>query len=156
MKVKTILAQAANCNSEADAANLLERLESSFEKTSALGQFSSMNSEAYMEHENKPFVRFELNHVISNHYITMIRPEVRDGKFVVVVYTNRMLDGLGMASKSWEVYGDMETVIEAEDDQTIAQLAKLAKDQAIANHAELLETVGVKSEVAKTAAKRSW
>ncbi len=155
MKVKTLLAQAAKCASEQDANNLLETLKRVFGNARPLSHLPTANEEGYLE-EGKPFVRFELNREISDHYITMIRPEIRDEKLVVVVVTNFMPDGHGMQSESWEVVDGMEEVIEALPDQTVAELARMAVVCAIADHRELIERVGVPRAVAKLAAKKSW
>lgn len=155
MKVKSLLAKAAKCKTQEDADKLLDTLERVFGNARPLAHLPQHNSEAYME-DGKPFVRFELNQEISEHYITMIRPEIRDGKLVVDVVTNRMLDGMGMSSQSWEAEDGMEDTIEADDDRTIADLAKRAKELAIANHAQLIERVGVAHSVALDAAEKSW
>ncbi|MCC5612128.1 hypothetical protein LC612_36695 [Nostoc sp. CHAB 5834] len=155
MKVKTLLAQASKCKTVKAAAELLEALERAFGAARPLAHLSPMNSEAMLE-DDTPFVRFELNKEISEHYITMIRPEIRDGKLMVDVVTNRMLDGLGMSSQSWETVEDMDDTIEAYENDTIAALAKKAKDIAIANHAQLIEQVGVPHPVALKAAQKSW
>lgn len=86
----------------------------------------------------------------------MIRPEIRDGKLVIDVVTNRMLDGMGMSSQSWEAEEGMEDTIEADDDRTIVDLAQRAKELAIANHAQLIERVGFAHAVALEAAEKSW
>lgn len=155
MKVKSLLAQAAKCKTQEDANKLLDTLERVFGNARPLAGLDLNNSEACME-DDKPFARFELNHKISDHYITMIRPEIRSGKLVVVVVTNCMLDGKGMASQSWEVVDDMDDVIEASDDQTTDELVKRAKEQALANHAELIQRVGVPRLIAEKAARQSW
>lgn len=134
---------------------MLDTLERVFGNARPLAHLPRYNSEAYME-DDAPFVRFELNQEISEHYITMIRPEIRDGKLVVDVVTNRMLDGMGMSSQSWEAEDGMEDTIEADDDRTIADLAQRAKELAIANHAQLIERVGVAHSVALDAAEKSW
>ena len=156
MKVKSLLAKAAKCKTQADADNLLNTLQRVFGNAKPVCHLGSFNSEAYMEGD-KPFVHFELNQEISEHYITMIRPEIRDGKFVVVVITNHMLDGLGMNSKSWKtVEGLDEDVLEGDADRTVADMAQRAKELAIANHAQLIERVGVSHAVALEAAEKSW
>ncbi len=156
MKVKSLLAKAAKCKTQEDADKLLDTLERVFGNARPLAHLPQYNSEAYMEDDNKPFVRFELNQEISEHYITMIRPEIRDGKLVIDVVTNRMLDGMGMSSQSWEAEEGMEDTIEADDDRTIAELAQRAKELAIANHAQLIERVGFAHAVALEAAEKSW
>ncbi len=155
MKVKSLLAKAAKCKTQDDADNLLDTLQRVFGNARPLAHLEQNNREAFLEGD-KPFVSFELNQEISEHYITMIRPEIRNRALVVVVATNHMLDGLGMSSKSWETEDGMEDVIEADDDRTVADLAKRAKELAIANHAQLIERVGVAHAVALKAAKKSW
>lgn len=160
MKAKTLLAQAAKCTTQEDADNLLQVLKDAFCQSRALWHLSVYNEDAHMEGD-KPFVRFELNHKISDKYITMIRPEIRAGKLVVDVVTNRMLDGLGMSSQSWEVVDGLEDVLPRRDDDvengmTIAQLATQAKLAAIANHAELIQEVGVPRTRALKVAKQCW
>lgn len=155
MKVKTLLAKAARCETTEDAVALSDSMQEAFEKTRALSHLPQANVEAYVEGD-EPFVRFELNREISEHYITMIRPEIRSGEMVVVVATNHMLDGLGMQSQNWEVVDGMEVVIEAQPEQTVSELAKLAADCAIADHRELIERLGVPTDVAKKAAQKSW
>lgn len=155
MKVKSLLAKAAKCKTQDGADNLLVTLERVFGNARPLAHLPQYNSEAYIE-DNAPFVHFELNQEISEHYITMIRPEIRDGKLVVDVVTNHMLDGMGLSSQSWQAVEGMEDTIEADDDRTIADLAQLAKELAIANHAQLIERVGVAHSVALEAAEKSW
>lgn len=156
MKIKTLLKQAAACNTEDDAKALEERMEEVFGACKVLGNLEGANSEHYMEGD-KPFVRFELNHVISDSYITMIRPEIRDGALVVVVCTNRMLDGHGMHSQRWELAKEeLEEVIETTEDQTVAQVAKLAAEKAMEFHAQLIEELGVSKALALRVAKKSW
>lgn len=156
MKVKTILAMAAKCTTEEDARALQSKLSEAFESTRALGHLGAMNPESMME-DSGPYVKFELNQVISDHYITCIAPEIRDDKLTIVVVTNHMLDGLGLSSQEWSVVEGLdEDVIEATDDETISVLATKAKTLALANHAELISRVGVPTNQAKIAAKKSW
>lgn len=155
MKVKSLLAKAAKCRTQADADKLLDTLRRVFGNAKPVCHLAWFNSEAYMEGD-KPFVNFELNREISEHYITMIRPEIRDEKFVVDVVTHHMLDGLGMSSQSWEAVNGMEDTIESDGDRPVADLAQRAKDLAIADHAQLIERVGVAHSVALDAAEKSW
>lgn len=155
MKVKSLLAKAEKCQTQADADKLLETLERVFGNARPVAHLPHYNSEAYLE-DGKPFVRFELNKEISDHYVAMIQPGIRDGKLEVAVVMNHMLDGGGMFSQSWEAVEGMDDVIEADGDRTIADLAEQAKDLAIANHAQLIAQVGVPSAVAKDAAEKSW
>lgn len=155
MKVKSILAKAAKCNTQDDADTLLETLRNAFGNARPVAHLPQQNHEAYLEND-EPFVHFELNQEISNHYITMIRPEIRNGKLVVDVVTNNMLDGLGTSSQSWEPVDGMDDTLEGAESQTIADLARRAKELAIANHAQLLERVGVAQAEALKMAKKTW
>lgn len=155
MKIQTLLNTATKCGTQEDAQRLSDSMQKAFGATRALGHLGVLNAEAFME-EDTPFVRFELNHEISEHYITMIRPEIRGGKFTVVVVTNRMLDGLGLSSQSWDVVEGMDDCIEPDARASVAAVAQQAKELALANHAELIERVGVSRSVAARAARKSW
>jgi hypothetical protein len=156
MNVSTLLAQAAQCKTEEDAEQLLKALQAAFGGSGPIAHLYPANEEAYMEGE-APFVRFELNRIISEHYITMIRPEIRAGQLAVVVVTNHMKDGLGMGSQHWEVANGLdEEVIEATPEQTIEELATRAKELALADHRLLIEQVGVPQSAAAEAAQQSW
>lgn len=155
MKVKTILAKAAKCKTQADADKLLDILRDAFAAPKHLAHLLECNPEAYME-ADKPFIHFELNKVISNHYITMIRPEIRDGVLVVIVITNHMLDGHGIQSHNHKPVEGMDDMIEPTDDKTLAELARRAKELGIAHHSELIQRVGVPREHALPVAYKSW
>lgn len=156
MNVQEIMEQAVLCKTDDDAQALLDALVTAFCDSGPISHLPQYNAEAYME-DDKPFVRFELNRLISDYYVTMIRPEIRDGAMVVVVVTNHMKDGLGTQSQKWEVVeGFDEEVIEATLDQSIDDLASRAKDLALADHRMLIEQVGVPQEAAKEAALKSW
>ncbi len=155
MKVKSLLKIASKCKTEEDASALLDRLIRTFKNENPVKRLPWYNEDYSME-DNNPSVKFELNHVISNYYITMIRPEIRGGKLTVLVSTNRMLDDLGIASKRWEVTQEMEDLIECDDESTITDIAFRAKQYALSNHTRLIEAVGVSSATAKEFAERSW
>lgn len=157
MKIKTLLTRAKKCKSDADASLLLESIENHFNGT-VLGGLRIANSESYMEDGNA-FVQFEMNHVISDDYITMIKPVVRDKKFSLYIVTNRMLDGMGMHSRKWETVDGSEldwSYDDNDDIQSIEDLAEFAKKNALCNHRNLIESVGVNSEAAMVAAEYSW
>lgn len=163
MKVQQLLDRATACLTDDHASSLLSILVTAFSASGPLSHLGVYNLESYMEEKQNPasapapFVRFELNRIISEDYVTMIRPEIRDGEMVVVVVTNRMLDGLGMASKSWEVPDFLdEAVIEADPDSTTEELAERAKELAIADHRLLIERVGVPEAIARETALQSW
>jgi hypothetical protein len=155
MKVKTLLAKASACNSEEDAATLLDTLMRVFGEVRVLSHLPTANMESYME-EGTPSVRFEVNSVISDYYISTIRPEIRDKKLVVAVMTNYMLCGHGMHSRLWDTVEGMDDLIEALPDQTVTELARDAASRAIANHCTLLERAGVPRALAQSRAKKSW
>jgi len=155
MKVKNLLAIAAQCDTEEAAEQLLDALKSNFSESDAIASLVDANDEAMMEGDS-PFVSVEFNHVISDHYITMIRPEIRFGKLSIVVATNHMRDGLGMFSQSYDVIEDMDEAFDADDDDTIVSVAAKAKEMAIAHHATLIERVGVPPLIAQAAAQESW
>lgn len=156
MKIKTLLAIAKSCKTDEDTENLLQTLMGAFSKAKLLSHLSTHNEQSYLEN-GTPFVSFEFNHEINGNYVTMIRPEIRDSKLVIVVVTNHMKDGMGIYSKSWEVAsGTDEEVIETEPNDTVAMLAQRASTLAIRNHSELITCVGVSTEIANIAAQKSW
>lgn len=156
MNVSTLLEQASQCKTEEDAAQLLQALQDAFCDEGPLSHLPMANPQSYMEGD-APFVNFELNRIISEYYITMIRPEIRDGELTVVIVTNHMKDGLGMGSQDWEVVEGLdEELIEARPEQTIEELATRAKELAIADHRLLIEQVGVSESNAQDAALKSW
>jgi hypothetical protein len=156
MKAKSLLAQAARCKTNADAAKLLETLQRVFGNAKQIAHLPIRNEDYSMEGD-KPFVRFEMHREISDHYVSEIRPEIRDGELVVCVVTNHMKDGHGLSSQNWHVVdGFDEEVITADPDQTVAQLAKRASEFAIADHRRLIERVGVPHDLAVVTAEKSW
>lgn len=155
MKIKSILAQAAKCTTQEDAQNLLETMKRVFGNHKLLSHLGIYNDEYYIEDE-KPFVRFELNREISDEYVTMIRPEIRGGKFIVVVQMIRMNDKLGMWSRDFEVVHGMDDDFEQDGEQTIDKVCKRVVAQAIGYHQLLIESVGVPESLAKKTAKSSW
>lgn len=155
MKVKTLLDQCAKCKTDRDAQELLDNLTRIFGNARPVCHLGQYNAEAYME-DGSPFIRFELNKEISDHYVTMIRPEIRDGKFVVAVAMNLMTEANGMSSHSWTTVEGMDDLIEPSPESSLYVIAKHARDLAIANHAELIQRVGVPPTLAKQTAKKSW
>ncbi|MCC5610979.1 hypothetical protein LC612_30580 [Nostoc sp. CHAB 5834] len=155
MKVSTLLSRAADCVKHMEVLSLLAAIQDAFSKTKALRHLGAMN-EDYAFEETGVMVRFELNRVISDDYVTMIRPEIRDGKFVVAVVTNHMLDGLGLSSQKWEEMPDMEDLLEVDQNFTIAKVAKESAALAIKHHQLLIEKAGVVRALAERVAKSSW
>lgn len=156
MNVHILLEIAALCRTDDDAEAMLSTLQKEFAEAGPLAHLQQTNPEAYMEGD-APYVRFELMRVISGHYVTTIRPEIRDGALSVVVVTDHMKDGLGIQSqRASKVEGFDEEVIDASHDQTIEELATRAKDLAIGDHRLLMERVGVAQDVAYEAAHAAW
>lgn len=155
MKVKTLLDLAARCTDESAAQELLDKLREEFGSSKVVRHLAEANPDASME-GSSPFVRFELNKVLSNFFVISIQPEIRNGTLCAVVVTNRMNDGGGMQSRDWEVFSDFEEVIDAEPTMTVARLALLCKEEALRQHAKLLGEVGIEPKAALRAARASW
>lgn len=155
MKVKTILKQAAKCKSLDDADDLLVKLVTVVTETAALRGILQFNHDLSMEGD-KPFVSFELNKEISEHHVLMVRPQIRNGALTIEVAMNRMLDGHGLQSQSAERMDDLDELIEAHADATIADIANHAKRLAIYCHAKLIERAGIAALEAHAIAKKSW
>lgn len=156
MKISAFLTAAKKCTTPADVATLELQVREAFMATKALAHLTQANNESDRETPGDAYLRFEANRVISDEYITMIRPEISQGVFVITVVTNRMLDKHGLASKSWEQLEDMDDLIEADSQSTVHSMAKAAKDKAIDHHLRLIESVGVPRVFAGRAAQRSW
>jgi len=159
MKASNLLKQAAACKSNDDAKKLLGALTEAFQaKKSAIGGLETANGDYSLE-DGGVFVSVEFNRVISDDYIITIKPEIRDGKMGVYVVTNRMLDGLGMASQKWVVAtarDELEEVIEVDEDSDILDVANLASDLAFLYLQRLLVQVGVPFAIAGETAKQCW
>lgn len=157
MKVKSLLAKARKCKTQADAAGLLESLKAAFADTHLFSGLSWDNAEGDLEAgDGEPFVRFELNHVISDHYITMIRPALRTGELTIDVVTQHVLDGAGMGSHSWKPVQDLDVSTTADEDDTVQALAQSAKASAIDQHVNLLIRAGVPNRDARLIANKQW
>ena len=156
MRISTLLNAAKKARTDVEIAELLENFKAAFLGTRALGHLPTANDEAYLEKKGCPHLQFELNRVISNEYITMIRPEIRDGIMTVGVTTHRMLDKLGMASQKWEELEDFDNLLHGNSTKTVKSLAQVAKLFAIDHHGRLIRTVGVSDLLADKTAKKSW
>jgi hypothetical protein len=156
MNVQTLLDQAAQCKTDSDAQDLCQAMQAAFTESGPLSHLPVYNPDFNMEAAG-PYVQFELNREISEYYITAIKPEIRDGQFVIVVRTSFIKDGLGMQSQNYDtVEGFDEEVIEGEPEQNIEELAQKAKELALADHRLLIERVGVPESAARDAALASW
>lgn len=156
MNVQTLLDQAARCATSSDAQDLCLAMQAAFTESGPLSHLPVYNPDFSME-DAGPYVQFELNREITEYYITAIKPEIRDGKFAIVVRTSYMKDGLGMQSQNYDtVDGFDEEVIDGQPEQTIEDLAQRAKELALADHRLLIERVGVPEAAAREAALASW
>lgn len=154
MLVKELLKLASECKSQTDVDALFHRLEENFAQNKLLG-LSMYNSEAFLEGDGA-FVRYELIQQISDHYLTSIQPEIRRGKFEIVVTTSFMMDGLGICSKSCRLVPGMDDILEAHDESKLSDLEEQAYTLAIANHAKLISRVGVPDALARDVATKCW
>lgn len=156
MNVQTLLDQAAQCKTDADASALLDAMREAFTEEGPLSHLPVYNPDFSME-DSGPYVQFELNRVISEYYITAIKPEIRNGQFAIVICTSHMKDGLGMHSRNHvQATGLDEEVLEGSPEQTIDDLAVRAMELAIADHRMLMEQLGVPESAAQEAALNSW
>jgi len=157
MKANKLLALAALCTTEAQAQDAQTTLRDALCATRALRSLTVLNEEGWIEAPNLPFLRFELVSLLSDNYALSLAPEIRGGKLSIAVRLDRFIDGRGLGSRQYEAtLGDDDDHIEAEADQTVAELANLAKAKALELHARLIESVGVPSKAALNAAKRAW
>lgn len=156
MKVQAILDEAIKCVNDEECLALVGKIEAEFEKVDYLKYLQTANSEAYLEGEDGPHIRFELNKVLSGKNIICVAPYIREGEFRLRSSINHMKDGLGMNSKSWEVDYDSEEDEEVSEDKTIEQVAQRVKELIIDQHAYLLQSVGLTKENALTAARKEW
>jgi hypothetical protein len=154
MKVKELLEQASRCKTDTDVEQLLDRLQQTFAKSRWLRHLSVINREACIE--NHPFVRFEFNREISEDYVMMIQPQIRDGECSVTIQTNRILDRLGLSSQHWEVIDGMDELIECDPERTVSDVAVRAAELAMMQHSLLIESVGVPETIARKTAKVCW
>ena len=154
MKIKTLITRSNLCKTDEDAQKLLDMLKQAFVKSRALSHLYTYNEEAYME--DSVLACFEFNREISDDYVTMIKPEIRDAEVTVCVVTSRMVDGLGMMSQHWETIEGMDDLIECEPDRTVSDVAQRAAELAISHHRMLIESVGVPRVIAEETANKSW
>lgn len=156
MNVQTLLDQAAQCKTDSDAQDLCLAMQEAFTTDGPLAHLPVYNPDFNMEADG-PYVQFELNREISQHYITAVKPEIRGGQFAIVVRTSYMKDGLGMQSSNYELADGLdEEVVEGQPEQTLEELAQRAKEFALEHHRQLIERVGVPEGAARDAALASW
>lgn len=157
MNVKSLLDKAAACTTDEQAQEAAQALAEAFGKTRALSGLSALNIEGYIEAPGRPHLSMELVRQLSEHYALCIVPEIRDETLTVVARLDHFKDGQGMQSCDFErVFDEDSDILEAQEEQTVKELAKLAKEMAIKLHARLIESVGVSERAAQLAAKRAW
>ena len=157
MRVKQLLALANECCTQVDADKVLETMLHEISSCRPLRELHVLNQEAWLEHPNKPFLRFELVLQYTDSYAMAIKPEIRSGGLCIALRLDCFLDGNGLASKNWKnALGDEDEYLEVTDEQTFNELAAQAKKKAIEMHAQLIESVGVPARAALQAAKNAW
>jgi len=157
MNVQTLLDQAAQCKTSDDAHNLVLAMQDAFTSNGApLGHLHVHNPDWSME-DTGPFARFEFIRTISPYYLTTIRPEIREGKFSLVVVTNYVPDGAGAGSQNVQAIDLFdEEAIESDGEHALEELAVRAVELAIADHRLLIERAGVPEAIAQDTAQKSW
>ncbi len=154
MKIRELLKKASRCKTDADAEQLLDKLQLAFGKSRWLTHLPISNREACIE--GQAFVQFEFNREISEDYVVVIQPQIRDGECSVTIQTNRMLDRLGLSGQHWEVMDGMDELIECDPERTVSDVAVRAAELAIMLHSRLIESVGVPETIARKASKACW
>lgn len=154
--INTFVTSATKCKTVAGLQKLLQRMKDEFLKNTLLSPLVAANDEIELVGGSQPFLRFELNQVISQHYITMVQLEIRDSKFNVRICTNRMKDGLGMSSQNWEPIEELDDDIWVLDEETVTTLVDKIYMKLMRNHAALLETMGIDSINAYLVACAAW
>lgn len=157
MQIAQILNQANACTTDVQVTDL------STEIGDLIGAMSEMrpvagprNMDSYLERTGQPHLRFDFQRFISHDFSTEIRPEVRDGKFTVLVTTYQMMDRLGDQSQNVKVFLDLEELLEPAGDADLREVICDAKAKAIEHHAKLIECVGVPKHLAIVTAENSW
>jgi hypothetical protein len=158
MQCSTLLRRAAQCETDDDARKFADVLASEFHTTRALRGLSMLtNNEGYIEESREePFVHVEFAQILSARFALSVCPEIHENQMGVIVQVLHFKDGFGMQSQDWEAFGGLENWIKAQDGESIAQLAKRAKEEALRQHAVLLTEVGLMPPAAIAAASKSW
>lgn len=163
MQCSTLVRRAAKCKTDEAALAFAAVLAQAFINTRALrGLDYQSNNEGYIEEaREEPFVHVELVQLLSSHFALSVCPEIRESQMGILVQVSHFKDGFGMQSQDWETFGDLERWIKAQDGETVAQLAKRAKEEALRQHAVLLTEVGLLppaaiAAAAIAAAAKSW
>ena len=158
MNVKSLLALAGECKTEAQVEPVFKVFKEAFTKRfeKRLSCLYVLNDQYHLEEEGEPFLQFEVSYVVSSWYVISAQIEIRSGDLVIYVVRNHMLDGLGMDSQNWEEDADDEKLLEFEDDSTVSTMIKSMVDEFIHQHTLLLEVAGLTPDEAKQAATRVW
>lgn len=152
MKVQKLLKLAASCTTNESCATVANALQEQLDK-SALKNATIVALEQYLEADHAPHVSFEITQMLSQEYALRGVIEIRDCELTAYTESIRFLDKKGESSTHWVSVTDED--LDVHDDETILALCRRLKAGMIARHASLLESVGVPSKVAMTAAKKA-
>ncbi|GAH96123.1 MULTISPECIES: hypothetical protein [Herbaspirillum] len=155
MKVRQVLATSDQCQDIGAIHCLLSALKYELEMTSALRDLILSNDDCAME-KGKPMVQLEFRKPLSPFYEITIRPEIRNTKMTVQVYTTYFVGGKGRNSKQCQLVEGMDSIFEAQPETTLMDLASEAKQVAIAQHIELLTRAGSDAVTAQMLARQFW
>ncbi|WP_413460832.1 hypothetical protein [Herbaspirillum huttiense] len=155
MKVRQVLANSDQCQDIGAVHGLLSALKHEFEMTPALRDLILSNDDCAIE-KGKPMVQFEFRKPLSPFYEIAIRPEIRNTKMTIQVYTTYFVGGEGRNSKQCQLVEGMNSLFDAEPETTIMALASEAKQVAIAQHIELLKRAGSDPLTAQMLARKFW
>lgn len=158
MQCSTLVRRAAKCKTREEAQDFAAILAQAFLKTRALRglEYLTNNDEGTIDSDGQLYAKIDLVHLPSGHFAISVAPEIREGKLGLSVNTLHLKDGFGLHSQDWETFGDLEEWLEAEEGESIAQLARRAKEEALRQHAVLLTEVGLMPPAAIAAAAKSW
>lgn len=151
MKVSKILELSAQCESEEAASKVLDKLLDEVTRTESFKGESGLNMSYYME-GSSPHVNFEIHRELSPEFSLEAKFEIRNKALVGVTNFVRMNDKLGASSKDWSFDEDLEALVEALPDETIAQFSKRVWLELLSVHAHAMEKVGYPFPLARKAA----
>lgn len=155
MKVSKILELAAQCKTDNDAKELQEKLLKEVTQTKAFKGEYGANVEYYMEGKT-PNVSFELHRQLSSEFTLEAKFEIRHEELTCAVNLVQMNDKLGSGSQDWSMDFELEELVEALPDETIARFSKNALEKLLHIHAQLMEKVGISYPIAHKTARAAW
>lgn len=155
MKVSKILELAAQCKTDEDTKKLQEKLLQEVTRTKAFKGEYGANESYYMEGSN-PHVTFEIQRELSSEFTLEAKFEIRNEELTGVVNLVQMNDKLGSASQDWSMDFELEEIVEARPDETIARFSKQVVEKLLHIHAQLMEKVGISYPIARKTARAAW